>query len=212
MSKPFRLPVGHSPHSTVSGDCVIKETPDPVVPETVECGEWPDVSANDPEYDIWVWLCDRGIVYGNGDGYLAPDDLLTRAELLALAFRASDYKNIYNVDENADYCFNDVDNEWFAQYFCTAKDEGFVQGYTGNLAKPGNKVILAEGLKMFLGALDQYYSIDSGDCWYCSMIWSSEPKDFLPYTFNSPTDIGPIELTRRKAFNMLYRVLTNGNF
>lgn len=192
-----------SGYEKVSGECL------PI--EEVACGEWYDVDEDDPEYDVWVWLCEKDIVKGHSSGYLAPEDLLTRAELLALAFRASDYLNIYEVDENADFCFNDVEDEWFAQYFCTAKDEGFVEGYAGNLAKPGNNVILAEGLKMFLGAVDHAYTIDSGDCWYCSMIWSSEPKGFLPYTFDSPTDIGPIELTRRKAFNMLYRILSYEN-
>ncbi|MFC1655311.1 DUF4215 domain-containing protein [Patescibacteria group bacterium] len=198
-------------YEEVSGECFPLGDPSIPDPEPVECGEWSDISKNDTEYDIWVWLCEKDIVQGHSSGYLAPEDLLTRAELLALAFRASDYLNIYNVDENADFCFNDVEDEWYAPYFCTAKDEGFVQGYAGNLAKPGNNVILAEGLKMFLGAVDHAYSIDSGDCWYCSMVWSSEPKGFLPYTFNSPTDIGPIELTRRKAFNMLYRILSYDN-
>lgn len=176
--------------------------------EEVACGEWSDVSDNDPEYDIWVWLCDRGIFKGNEDGTLRPDDKLTRAELLALAFRASDYENEYELDNDASYCFNDVDDEWFASYACTAADLGFVEGYAGNVFKPGNTVILAEGLKMFLGALDEPYSINPNpNRWYYDMLQDASDNNYLPYTLTDEAIVGPIELTRRKAANMLYRIL-----
>jgi len=176
----------------------------------VACGSWGDINSTDSHYSIAVYLCNHGgIIQGDSYGNLRIDDLLTRAELLAMAFRAREYENLGAVDVNAEACFNDVVDDWYAKYFCTAKDEGFIEGYAGNVAKPGNIVILAEGLKMFLGALDKYYSIDSGDCWYCSMIWSAEPHDWLPFTFNSPTDIGPDQLSRRYAMDMLYRIMTN---
>ncbi len=174
----------------------------------VACGEWSDVSSRDPEFDIWVWLCDREILKGHADGTLRPDDLLTRSELLALAFRSSDYENELELDEDASYCFVDVDNEWFAQYVCTAEDLGFVEGYAGNIFDPARKVILAEGLKMFLGALDEPYRINPNpDRWYFDMLFDAEDDDYLPYTLTDPLVVGPIELTRRKAANMLYRIM-----
>ena len=154
-----------------------------------------------------MYLCDKGIVEGNSDGTLRPDDELNRAELLALAFRASDYENVYNVDDDADYCFPDVNNEWFAKYFCTAKKKDFIEGYQDGNAKPGRKVILAEGLKMFLGALDEPFDTNNPTCWYCDMVEDAGEDKYLPYSFSDPTQVGPIELTRRKAFNMLYRIM-----
>lgn len=175
----------------------------------IVCGSWGDITSSDSHYHIAVYLCEHGeIIQGDSFGNLRIDDDLTRAELLAMAFRAREYKGYGVVDNNADFCFDDIEDDWYAKYFCTAKDEGFVEGYAGNVAKPGNVVLLAEGLKMFLGALDKYYSIDSGDCWYCSMIWSAEPHDWLPLSFNSPTDIGPLQLSRRLSMEMLYRILT----
>jgi len=175
--------------------------------ETV-CGEWDDASDNDAEYDIWVWLCDRDILKGHQDGTLRIDEKLTRAELLALAFRASDYENEYDVDDDASYCFNDVDDEWFAKYACTAEDEGFVEGYTGNIFKPANTVILAEGLKMFLGSLDEPYDINPNpNKWYFDMLQDAADDNYLPYSLTSEEAVGPIELTRRKAANMLYRIM-----
>ncbi len=223
------IPTGK--HIDSNGDCVDSEAPDACpnisgyqsdipsgyqkdsndncVPlEEVACGDWSDVSDNDPEYDIWVWLCDRGIFKGNEDGTLRPDDKLTRAELLALAFRASDYENEYELDNEASYCFNDVDDQWFAPYACTAADLGFVEGYTGNVFKPGNTVILAEGLKMFLGALDEPYAINPNpNRWYYDMLQDAADNNYLPYTLTDESVVGPIELTRRKAANMLYRIL-----
>ena len=207
--------------NTVSGDGCSSTCEEEITPTTpadtssgAACGEWSDISSSDAEYDQWMWLCNRGIVLGNGDGTLRPEDVLSRAELLALAFRASDYKNIYTVNDNAQNCFNDVNSQWFAKYFCTAKTKGFVEGYAGNIAGPAYDVILAEGLKMFLGALKQDYTVEqNSDCWYCTMVSSAAPKDFLPYTYNNnPKNIGPIELTRRKAFNMLYRILIYGEY
>jgi cysteine-rich repeat protein len=180
----------------------------PIEEEGVACGEWKDVSDSDPEFDIWVWLCEREILKGHKDGTLRPNDLLTRAELLALAFRASDYENEYEVDEYASYCFVDVDDEWFAKYTCTAEDLGFVEGYAGNIFDPARKVILAEGLKMYLGALDEPFTINSDpDEWYFDMLYDAEDDGFLPYTLTDPQVVGPIELTRRKAANMLYRIM-----
>ena len=176
--------------------------------EGAACGEWTDISDKDIEYDIWVWLCEKDILKGHADGTLRPDDLLTRAELLALAFRASDFENEFEVDEDASYCFVDVDDEWFAQYACSAEELGFVEGYAGNIFGPARKVILAEGLKMFLGALDEPLRINSNpDRWYFDMLFDAEDDDYLPYTLTDPQVVGPIELTRRKAANMLYRIM-----
>ncbi len=193
--------------NNVNGDGCSAMCEDEVV---VDCGDWLDINTSDDHYAIAVYLCEHGeIVKGDAFGNLRIDDELTRAELLAMAYRAREYKGLGVVDNNAEACFNDVVDDWYAKYFCTAKEDGFVEGYAGNVAKPGNIVLLAEGLKMFLGGLDKYYSIDADDCWYCSMIWSAEPHDWLPFSFVSPTDIGPMELSRRYAMDMLYRILTN---
>ncbi len=173
-----------------------------------DCGEWTDVDASDDEYPIWLFLCERDIVYGHKDQTLRPEDPLTRAELLAIAFRASEYKNIYEIDDNADNCFPDVNDKWFSKYFCTAQEEGFVEGYTDNLAKPSQYVILAEGLKMMLGALGEDFTINPNpNIWYYDMLRSADENDWLPYQLTSESAVGPIKLSRRKAFNMLYRIM-----
>jgi len=177
--------------------------------EAVACGNWYDTDSSDRHHDEAVYLCEHGyIIRGDSYGNLRLDDNLTRAELLAIAFRASDYKNIYTVDSNADSCFNDVDEEWFAQYFCTAKTLGFVEGYSGNVALPGNNVILAEGLKMYLGALDIPYTINSDPHqWYFDLVQDAADNGWLPYVFTSVTAVGPIEMERRYAIDMMYKIL-----
>jgi len=185
-----------------------KDTYIPKKSEGVGCGQWTDVSSKDDEYDIWMYLCDKGIVKGNSDGTLRPESELNRADLLALAFRASNYENIYNVNDNVSNCFPDVRNEWFAKYMCTARNKGFIQGYTDGTAKPAKNVILAEGLKMYLGALGKSYNVSTSNCWYCNMVKNAGADNYLPYSLhNNSEQIGSIELTRRKAFNMLYRIM-----
>jgi len=186
------------------------ETPDP---ETCTC-DWSDLT-DDFDGTAAKGLCEMGcIVGGYPDGTVRLNEKLNRAELLAIAFRASKYSNIYEVDNNADYCFNDVTSEaeghWFAPYICTAKNKGFVEGYAGNLAKPANKVILAEALKMMLGALDENYTINNNGKWYIDMVLDAADENQLPYAVNNSNDadaVGAVELTRGKAFNMLYRIL-----
>jgi len=180
----------------------------PTIPEEeTECGEWSDVSDDDQEYDMWMDLCEKGIVKGNDDGTLRTEDKLNRAELLALAFRASEYEDVYSVNNNSSDCFTDVETQWYAKYFCTGKNKGFIEGYQDGQAKPERGVILAEGLKMFLGALDEPFDVSDEDCWYCDMVEEAGDDDYLPYSFTDPKQVGPIELTRRKAFNMLYRIM-----
>lgn len=193
--------------NSVNGDGCSAMCEDEVV---VDCGNWLDINSSDDHYAIAVYLCEHGeIVKGDTYGNLRIDDDLTRAELLAMAFRAREYEGLGAVDVNAEACFNDVTDDWYAKYFCTAKEEGFVEGYAGNVAKPGNIVLLAEGLKMFLGGLDKVYTIDTDDCWYCSMVTSAGMLDWIPFSFTDPTAVGPMELSRRYAMDMLYRMLTN---
>jgi hypothetical protein len=175
--------------------------------EAVACGEWWDVSEDDNDFDTWMYLCEREIVRGNDDGSLRPDDNLNRAELLAIAFRASDSENIMDVDFGEDNCFPDVGEQWFAPYICTAKDEGFVEGYPDGTAKPARDVIMAEGAKMLMGALDLPFNTGSGEDWYVPILNAADENNYLPYRFNRPSDIAGMELTRRDTFDMVYRML-----
>ncbi len=176
----------------------------------VDCGNWFDIDATDSHYDIAVYLCEHGeIVQGDSYGYLRIDDDLTRAELLAMAFRAREYEGYGVVDVNAEACFPDVVDDWYAKYFCTAKDEGFIEGYPDGNAKPGNIVLLGEGLKMFMGALELPYTIDTDDCWYCSMVLDADSNNWIPFTFESEAEVGALQLTRRYAMDMLYRIMSN---
>jgi S-layer homology domain len=180
---------------------------------TCDCN-WIDATTDSDGYAA-KQLCEMGcIVSGHEDGTVRLNETISRAELLAIAFRASEYENIYDVDVNSDYCFNDVTNaaegDWFASYMCTAKDKGFVQGYDGDLAKPANTITLAEALKMILGALDKNYEINASGDWYIDMVKAANQNGYLPYEINTLNDIeiaGKVELTRGKAFNMLYRIL-----
>ena len=198
-----------------SASCHDEEVTPPT--EEFEC-EWSDVSESDPEYGIWMWECQRGILRGNPPlhgqtlGTLGIEKNVTRAELLTLAFRASEYEGIFNVNFVKKNCFNDGRGEWYEPYACTGKDEGFIVGYPGNIFKGGNTVILAEGLKMFLGALGR--EILTSNPWYYDMIWDTHLKNGLPYSLRDKNDIIPVatlELTRRKAVNMLYRLQIMAN-
>ena len=209
----FNIKNGDGCSSTCTKEIVVQKptvdlTPTITLPSTtkVECGEWKDTTRKEADYDISVSLCENGIVTGDDSGNLRLDDKLNRAELLTLAFRASDDENVYTVNSNAKNCFPDVKTQWYAPAVCTGKTKGFIQGYPDGKMKPENRVTLAEGLKMFLGALDEPFDTSDKKCWYCDIVNEAGDNDYLPYSFDDPEQVGSIELTRGKAFNMLYRI------
>lgn len=109
----------------------------------------------------------RDIVNGYTDGTFRPNDTINRAEFTKILIGA--YVNpefIYG-----SYCFDDVHEEWFSSYICTARDFNIISGYANNKFKPEQTISTVEALKILLEtdgvALEP---LNPGDPWY------------LPYT------------------------------
>ncbi len=96
---------------------------------------------NDTHATPWAeeaikYLADRGVINGRGDGSFAPNDFVTRAELVKLLVCA------FNLDiKTAMSVFNDVStSDWFAAYVTTAYQAGIVQGITEDTFAPNEPV------------------------------------------------------------------------
>jgi len=110
---------------------------------------FPDVSADNENYDAIEYLKEKGIINGYDNGNFGPNDMVNRAASVKMIMEA--FK--LNKNENYEAVFTDVKkSDWFMPYVMGARSYGFVSGYEDKTFKPGQYVTLAEALKMILTA------------------------------------------------------------
>ena len=179
---------------------------------TASAGEvFPDVYDSEPISLELQYLVDENVVQGYPDGYFRPLNLINRAEftkmivegLIEEEIDAEQYKN----------CFNDVGIQWFAKYICYSKEQGWIQGYAGNLFKPADKITKSEAVKIIVEVLDwefplgynsHFVDIELG-IWYEKYLHAAQEKnlfDKLDY-FISPHEL----ISRKQMTTMLYRAM-----
>ncbi len=115
--------------------------------------------------DSIAWLRGQGVVEGYPDGTFGPDRGISRAEILKILLLASGRA----VDESAQNCFPDVGEEWFAEFVCSAAEQGIVRGYPDGSFGPGRGVTVAEAYKMAL----QSFAVDveeGGEFWFSNFV------------------------------------------
>lgn len=93
----------------------------------------PSPSAFYTDFDNSHWaygavsaLSECGALGGYPDGSFCPSATITRAEFAKMVVSLFSFKG------NSDDIFNDVEDEWFAEYVNIAADNGIVQGFDGN--------------------------------------------------------------------------------
>ena len=85
------------------------------------------------------FLREKGIVRGDDNGNINPDDNITRAELIALINRTFEYI------EAGEPNFPDVEpGSWYYNDLAIAKNQGYIQGDDNGNANPGNPTTRAE--------------------------------------------------------------------
>ncbi len=136
----------------------------------------PDILNHKYEEAIW-YVYYNGIVNGYDDGSYKPDNTINRAELLKIIIEAV-FSDEFEEYDNTD-CFNDVpSNEWYTKYVCFAKAEGIVEGYSGNMFKPTQKISFVEALKIAMIGFD--YSFEEDNPWYKDIVIQASGLNFIP--------------------------------
>lgn len=118
-------------------------------------------------------LYELGVVKGKGEANtFAPDDKLTRAELIKIALLTFSYKNFVEQFDG----FKDVKSAaWYYSFVVKAFKEGIVGGYKDGTFHPDSPVTRAEALKILLLAakidlsqvdLKNTFSDIKGGVWY----------------------------------------------
>ncbi len=95
--------------------------------------------------DIVATAYKYGVLHGDETGTIRPQDMVTRAEMVAIIIRA------LNVQvEDAATKFSDVsDEDWCASYIDAASELGIVKGYEDGTFKPENIITRAEAFVIF---------------------------------------------------------------
>jgi hypothetical protein len=94
-------------------------------------------------------LYELGIVDGKTPTEFAPDDNLSRAEMVKIAMQSFGYE----LDTTLMPIFTDVKaTDWFYSYVMTAKSLGIVSGYADSTFKPNDPITRSEALKIILVA------------------------------------------------------------
>ena len=114
----------------------------------------PDINAKD-----WFYIEIRkgiqsGVIQGNVEGYVRPNDLVTREEAVVMLQRA-----LVPVASNVIVReYNDYDkvSAWSKQSVNTFLKEGYINGYSDNTVRPQNYITRAEVVKIIENIIDLY--------------------------------------------------------
>ncbi len=153
------------------------------------------------KYEEAIWyVFGNSIVNGYDDGTYKPDNTLNRAELLKIIVEAAfgdEFEDFANKS-----CFSDVpSNEWYTQYVCFAKEEGIVEGYSGNLFKPTNKITFAEALKITMVGFN--YDFEESSPWYKDLVIQASEGNFIPLDVTQFNQ----DFTRGQMADLITRIL-----
>jgi len=128
-----------------------------------------------------LFLYERGIINGMGDGTFNPRGNVTREQFVRLLLIALDI-----VDDNAVSSFEDVDpNAWYHRYVATIEALGLTTGIGNNLFGIG-MYITRQDIAVFI-----YRSLEMFDIPFPVL---NEPFDFLDEYAFYPYARGPVEV------------------
>ncbi len=85
-------------------------------------------------------LHDMGLLNGDGDGNFRPGSTITRAEFFAMMVRALGYELV----EEGETLFTDIDGHWGKKEILTAIKYGLVKGNGDGTIKPNDKVTIGQ--------------------------------------------------------------------
>ena len=116
--------------------------------------DFSDISGLSCEQDV-RFLETLGIVEGYSANEYAPDELLSRAEMVTIALRTMD---MYAPDYTGDDIFSDVDGDYWAYYEISAAYEmGLVNGVGDGRFAPEQPVSFNQAVKMLVNVLGYGY-------------------------------------------------------
>ena len=155
--------------------------------------------------DSILELKEAWLVNGYGDGRFWPDDNVTRAEILAIIFNATEVELSEVSDEK---CFPDVETDtWYAPYVCYAAERKITSWYEDGNFRPNGSVSVIEALAFVWGVFDlDVPKNDDSLAWYEDYITFADSNKIIQknaYTINNLWKRGQVSeiITRAKELS-----------
>ncbi len=155
-----------------------------------------DVTGDSEFYSAILDLKDSGIVEGYKDGTFKPENTINRAEFTKILVLSSG-KTVTGGN-----CFQDVTDQWFAPYICTAKEAGLLDGYPDGKFRPEQNINFAEASKIISNTYGLIKEEADADLWYKNFVLSLEDYAAIPTSVLSFDK----KITRAEMAEMMYRV------
>ncbi|OGJ45657.1 hypothetical protein A3J23_01740 [Candidatus Peregrinibacteria bacterium RIFCSPLOWO2_02_FULL_48_14] len=139
-----------------------------------------DVGLEEENYYAIYFLYNTGVIegYENEEGLrdYRPGQSINRAEFLKIILEGTG-----EADEGSyDSCFPDVsEGEWYTDYVCQAKEEGWIGGYPDGTFKPDQTINEVEALKILGEVMDWELEETEGD-WYEPYLEVGEETNIVP--------------------------------
>jgi uncharacterized protein YkwD len=101
-------------------------------------------------------------------------------------------------------CFTDVkETDWYAIYLCSAKQEGFIDGYADGSFKPNNVINIAEASKIAVKILNLNDNAITGKYWYSSYLHILTVNNYLPSSVKYLNQ----DLKRGEVAELIWRIV-----
>ena len=145
----------------------------------------------------------EGIVKGYEGNTFKPDQRINRAEFTKIIIMAN--FTGATIDEcESNHLFADISqSDWFADYVCTAKENGVIDGYPDQTFRPQGFVNFAEAAKIVVGAFGiETNPEDHLGIWWRPYVFALAKIGGLPSTFSDPNQ----QITRGDMAEIIYRV------
>lgn len=185
---------------------------DPITGEMV----FSDVDSDSPYYDALKYLKDNGIVSGYPDGSFKPDKTINRAEFVKIVSGSiATEKELNNCSAHyanqADYMltlFTDVTfamvggnaPEWYFDYVCIGKLNGFIGGYPDGSFRPANEINFVEAAKIVVEA--SVIETAASDPWYARYVNLLADRGAIPTSITAFDQ----KITRGQMAEIMYRL------
>ncbi|MDA1060549.1 MAG: S-layer homology domain-containing protein [bacterium] len=141
-----------------------------------------DVSLDHENFNAIYYLQNTGVVQGDSGQSTdvknyRPTDNINRAEFLKMTIEG----NNIPVSSTQESCFPDVPaGEWYAPYICTAKNEGWINGYPDGTFKPAQTINEIESIKILGEVTGWEIENRPGAEWYEAYLEPAKDRNIVP--------------------------------
>jgi hypothetical protein len=163
----------------------------------VAAAAFDDVPSTHDNNDAISYVQEHGIVEGYDNGEYRPDELINRAEFTKIIVGA-----VFSEEEiMGEDCFEDVKDDWYAKYVCSAERNEIVEGFSDNYFRPEQNISFVEAAKVI--SLGFGAELDESDVWYEAFVENLSDSASIPVSITAFEQ----EITRGEMAEMIYRLL-----